>query len=498
MRRARPGSGPEGRSRRGAYAGSTVNAPPAPTARRRRKGAAFAVLFGCLVALGGFVVLRGRASSPLPDDGSDPTVGAAGPAPAPLAGASRPGLSPPSPAPKDAPDTIETLPSEDRLTDEAFRALETDVEGGRIEGVVMSGTRPHGGGHARLWPDYMKRAFGDVGGEEPLATVTIAADGTFRLEGVAPGTTYAVEIAPEGGTTRLVLFPMPEPPATTRRVVVALESGGVAGRVFDRVGKPAVGAVVHVNSTGGSRGFVMNCEARAGADGTYEIGGLPPGPYWIVTHLGTDWWTARDDRTLTFQAKAREVVRLDLGSERGEPLWTGILKTTGGKPVRGPGELVLGAQPGSYDTTPFDAEGAFAKRLAPGTYRVDAVLPGFAVNLRVRIPIAVVIGDRDLAQDLVLPGARVSGVVKDLTSGRTPVGARNQAASITPEGKTHMSTRSVTLDADGSFVIDGVVPGRYVLSGWPAALRDASRGTITFEVREGIPEVVVEAWVQVD
>ena len=389
---------------------------------------------------------------------------------------------------------------DDRLTDEAFHALEREVEHGRIEGIVMAGTRPLGVGRARLWADYVTRVFGGSGHEEPISSVLIAADGTFSMDGIRKGA-FALEIEPAGSASRLMYFVMPKAPEKTRRRVVALEGARVAGTVFDRLGEPAVGAVVNVGPhivSHPMRGFQFQSEVRTGADGSFEVDRLPAGPYWIVAHLGPDWWTTRDDRTLKFEAKAGEFVRLDLGSARVEPRWSGVVRARNGKVVRGPKSLELRPKGGDgLEAVPYDATGSFSRRLPPGAYSVSVVFTDYGAEPQrrpVEIHPDVTIADHDLVSDLVIPGARVSGGVKDVASGSALVKRTDQRVLLTPEGKDHLWSQGVWMLADGTFELDGVAPGRYVISGYPLALRDSSGRPVTVAVREGEPEVTVELW----
>jgi hypothetical protein len=185
---------------------------------------------------------------------------------------------------------------------------------------------------------------------------------------------------------------------------------------------------------------------------------------------------------------------LDLGSDRPEALWSGVVRLTGGVIVRGKGSMVLSrADAVGYLVVPFDEEGRFSQRMAPGLYEAPNVsLPGvMRREVRARSPVRV--GESDLSVDVELPGARVSGVVLDRAT-REPLAKRtDQWIAWTPEGKDHFARQSVHLGADGRFVLDGVLPGRYVLSGWPLALRDGAGRPSTFEVREGAAETTVEA-----
>ena len=57
-----------------------------------------------------------------------------------------------------------------------------------------------------------------------------------------------------------------------------------------------------------------------------------------------------------------------------------------------------------------------------------------------------------------------------------------------------LSTARPSTSDQESFAIDGLDPGRYVVSGWPVAVHDSSLHPMTVVVRDGESEVTIELW----
>lgn len=100
-------------------------------------------------------------------------------------------------------------------------------------------------------------------------------NGTFRLEGLAPGT-YAVVVESQDPLPRRATAPVTIEADANATAELSLPPGAaLAGRVADDAGKPVGRAEVQLAPEGGHGMAVLS----AGEDGAFEAKGLPPGKY---------------------------------------------------------------------------------------------------------------------------------------------------------------------------------------------------------------------------
>lgn len=380
-------------------------------------------------------------------------------------------------------------------SEEDLRRIRREVPPGRIEGIVLQGNVPLAGGTVQLWREGLsQRMHSDARPSEGAASTTIGVGGLYAFQPVAAGE-YVVEVHSPGFAPRIQFLTIPRDGDTTRRLVLVLGSGRVAGRAFDREGHPAVGAIIQASQGGDgtSLGRDVVVEVRAGADGAYALDGLPSGRWWISVYLGANRWIDSDTRRCRCTVTAGSTTALDLGSERPEPKWSGVVRGAGGVAVRGPGALLLAREDDNgYVTVAFDSNGAFCQRVPPGAYgRPHVTLPGI-VRKQLAALAEVSVGEADFEVDVTIPGARVSGVVRDAGTRDAWKRPGDQWVAWTPVGKDHHDSQSVLLGVDGSFVADGIAPGTYEISGWPLALADSSGRRMTVVIAEDRPETVIE------
>ena len=77
------------------------------------------------------------------------------------------------------------------------------------------------------------------------------------------------------------------------------------------------------------------------------------------------------------------------------------------------------------------------------------------------------------------------GTVYDSATRRPLVPANLQSVCYTPVGKDLPDRRCVRVAKDGTYAIDGLRPGTYVISGWPRPLVDTAGRRVTIEVLAG-------------
>jgi hypothetical protein len=149
------------------------------------------------------------------------------------------------------------------------------TSGGRVAGVVRgaSSGRP-------IAPFRLVVLRGGRGWKLPIRSATIVdATGRFEIGGLPPGPVALVASSPGYVTSEAVEATVPEHPGVAEVEIRLAEGGRVAGRVTDRVsGQPVPGARVALESEAGDASTVLDPGAVAvtGADGSFQVGGLPP------------------------------------------------------------------------------------------------------------------------------------------------------------------------------------------------------------------------------
>ena len=149
--------------------------------------------------------------------------------------------------------------------------------GGAVEGRV----RDPGGGPVPVFTISI-RPRGRGGRAPPRAVAVVDADGRYRLEGLAPGPSLIAAAAPRRAPAGEVEVVVPEagaPPATADFVLAP--GARVEGVVVDaRTHAPLAGARVEVEglATPGPSALLGQAGAASGADGRFELSGVPEGP----------------------------------------------------------------------------------------------------------------------------------------------------------------------------------------------------------------------------
>ncbi|MFO0933715.1 MAG: carboxypeptidase-like regulatory domain-containing protein [Planctomycetota bacterium] len=261
---------------------------------------------------------------------------------------------------------------------------------------------------------------------------------------------------------------------TRRRLVFAIGTASITGRVFGRDGRPAVGIEVgiRIEREGVTDTLV---ETHASPDGRYLLDHLPPGRGVLFAQVGGAG-NGADEHLRNLDVADGAALTVDLGSEVADPLWTGGLVWASGAPVRGPGSLHAGFDPGrgGQIVVPFGADGRFAHRLAEGPHHFDVRRPAMpaADGEPARAPLTgprvgvTVTADGGPAR-VVVPGVCVRGTVvagdADVRVEGTLVLAREALAAPTTEPRDAPPPVVAVVGADGRFVLEGVPQGRWSL-----------------------------------
>ncbi|MFW6175678.1 MAG: carboxypeptidase regulatory-like domain-containing protein, partial [Acidobacteriota bacterium] len=286
------------------------------------------------------------------------------------------------------------------------------------------------------------------------ARASAAADGSFAFRGVADGEYRLVVV--EGHS---VLWSSPEPVVVEGAPVSGLEirlpsTATLQGRILGLDRSELRRVRVSGSSAGG--GFHARRAGRVRRDGTYRIEGVTPGEWRITAESPL---AGRQARGRVEIEEGQTIASLDLEFREGFTV-RGVVERAGRSL---PGATVqLSAQEYHGGRVTSDFEGRFRFQGVPrGEHRLTArdSQSGTALGRTVRVD-----GDRDLR--LELEGYRLRGTVC-AADGTGPVAEasvrlRRQEAPGDPPETSAMPSHTLT-GRDGSFLLDGIAPGRWRL-----------------------------------
>ncbi|HEX4954921.1 MAG TPA: carboxypeptidase regulatory-like domain-containing protein [Thermoanaerobaculia bacterium] len=265
--------------------------------------------------------------------------------------------------------------------------------------------------------------------------------GRYRLEGIAPGHQQLAA----GAEGWLSVEKSVEVTETGGRLDFTLRRGAtVRGRVIDAEGVPVPRANVVLEEQAGGPFLAM---IQSGREGSFSIGGVPPGRYVIAAQR--EGYRAPAGPT-SVEVGGQAVEDLELVLDRGGAI---VGAVTGVEPAETVGLRVAAFDgKGPRASAAVDARGRFRlEGLAPGSYQVQAV-PG-AQNLSGSAAVELAEGALEASVTLPLaPGLSLSG---QLLWGTAPV----ERMHLALEGEAGRA--STMTDEKGRFALRGLKPGRY-------------------------------------
>jgi protocatechuate 3,4-dioxygenase beta subunit len=404
---------------------------------------------------------------------------------------------------------------------------------GIITGRVTVGEKPMANVAVVLFPAVLASPRGAI------ARATTDYEGRYRLTGIAAGRYNVMAITPtmvgpsegtygEGG--KAVTLAEGE---TAEKIDFTLVRGGViTGRVMDADGAPIINERVNLESVDKNtrrRGtlffnnpFMFTTDDR----GIYRIYGLAPGRYAVSVGLSTDEGSVRFGNVgrgyyartyhpnVTDQAKATIIevaegseasnVDITVGRKSQSFIATGRVVDESGQPVPnvrvGHGSIMQGQnQMGAFGWgSVTDASGRFRiEGLLPGRYAAFVWSEGETSSYTDPVTFEVAEGDVSGLELKQRRGASISGVVVlEGTADRAVLAKLSQltlGAYPSSQGLVapSLSTGNVKIAPDGSFIINGLQPGKVgiYLSNYPTPPQGFTLARVE---RDGVPQRQIE------
>lgn len=286
------------------------------------------------------------------------------------------------------------------------------------------------------------------------ATADTDADGRFLATGLDPGelAVFAYVDHRASAETKVVMVT-----GERTEVELVVRDSSLAGRVVDKHGTPIADAQLWARATDESNTFYASTDEY----GKFDFGGMPPGEYGVIAQREEEAnRRLPDDGQVVYRTGRRDV----------EIVLPGLATVTGrvvldGAPVRYFGVMITKAPSSLYSeriTTVNDDAGAFAQKdIAPGTWSVVIVGPGFASKI-----IDNVVANDGRTTDL---GTIVVDRGRTLVGRVTDARGRPVAGALVVAGESLGSVASDRIDQrqQGDTTDRTDANGRYELAGLP-------------------------------
>ena len=281
-------------------------------------------------------------------------------------------------------------------------------------------------------------------GNDAIPPVQTGGDGAFLIPDLAPGQVMLSFRKPEAFVSAIRAVTAP-----ARDVDVDLPAGGrVAGRVIDKATQQPVRAFEA--GVAQTRGRVMgppDMRAFANEDGTFAIDAVPAGSQTLVV-------SAPGYRAGTTSLKVENganVDNLEVALEKGVRV-TGHVTGPGRRSIAGAMVLV------DPDETSNAAVLQSAVTDGEGVYTIDNLAPG-EITLEFSSD-----GMLDVRRTVTLSGPSTE-VDVELKAGESITGiVMTEAGEPVAEADVRASSAAALTDAAGTFVLEGLPPGRYAVS----------------------------------
>ena len=309
-----------------------------------------------------------------------------------------------------------------------------------------------------------------------LAKTTTDAEGNFEISGLGEGRVFLDARSPSWFTRSSPAVRLAKNEAREGVELLLSPGGRVRGKVLDARGEPVAGSRIVLRPSATSllaqlttRRFRWS-ERKSDEDGNFDFSGVPPGEGYAVSAVGGGIALAQARQIAVVRGRETKVTLRAMPSAT----LRGVVRTPDGEVA--PGAYVGFAymdlarvlfSVGKGNPVRADDQGRFEiQHVAPGPIAVSAMQTDLALAPVHRVTV-VAGGSYDIDLTLGL-GAELRGRVLDAAGG--PIaGARVTARTLEqPRGfdlalVTKLIRYEATTDADGTFVLRGVVSNRVFL-----------------------------------
>lgn len=356
--------------------------------------------------------------------------------------------------------TISLLPADDNATNDLTYQLNASMPGYRDSAIVFQNVRENSTEHVTLvifGGSILGTVTTSIGGTmAPVegANVTIASlgfsttvspsSGAYQLDGVPAGT-VSVTANASGYVPSSHDIVMPLGGNILLNFVLISQNGSISGKVYHstlHTGLNNTNVSVRVGS--------FTITVMSGSDGSYNLTNLPEGTYTLTAEREGFLSIAIADVVVT---RGNITVGVDFNLTEKPTRLYGV--------VRSGTRLLVGANVSVVGTSTFNLSGPDGNyeigNLTAGTYSVSASSPGYetAIIADVVMPEG---GSIQLNINLTgLPGALISGVVRDADTGMP---LANVLVTIVD---TDPPRAGVATDINGAYGLPGLDPGNYTV-----------------------------------
>ena len=340
-------------------------------------------------------------------------------------------------------------------------------------------------------------------------TVTSEEDGSFKVEGLKPGSYKLTAKSNDWGPTPEELVRIEEGQVVAGLTLQLVQGGTIIGTVYNKDGSSVAGRTISVGQ-GGFMGMGGDSGGEATTDesGRFSVNRLAPGTYQVSTQPtmeeieevmgegqggGGGNWTSMMSliETVTVDVADGETVEVVLGAPPAAPVLVYGRVLEGDQPITTGTVLAVadgqGFMQGS-STANIDSSGRYEMSIdAPGDYVLlvqGSGSRGFGIDFPVTFPEV-----ERFEFDLLMPASVLEGVVIG-TDGR---GAAGENVLLRPASQSMgmggvSSIRSERCDEDGSFYFDRMRPGTYVVQAGGRSWRDEPSGAVSLTIELGESE----------